>query len=197
MSATTFEFPPPASLAEQGKIHALQGDHAVALVYYRIAMQQSQGSDAESRLLSRYFAECALESFEQMHDYQSVIDYCDRSLNHYESNPPESMIAAKDLAHILQRKAVALVKFDQKAAATPLLNDAITLAKKHGFTLPVAETLHNWLRSALHFDTRRLEGLLQQKSYYAITEKTVDPTRAAPLPPKILSSFQPGQPARA
>ena len=197
MSATTFEFPPSASLAEQGKIHALKGDHAVALVYYRIAMQQSQGTDAESRLLSRYFAECALESFEHMHDYQSVIDYCDRSLDHYANNPPESMIAAKDLAHILQRKAVALVKSSQKEGATPLLDKAKSLAKQYGFALPVADTLHNWLRSALHFDTRRLEGLLQQKSYYAISEKTVDPSRAAPLPPKILSSFQPGLSARS
>jgi len=184
--------PPPTALAEQGKVHALEANHSLALVYYRAAMHQASESTRSNQILSRYFAECALESFEQMKDYDSVLAYCDQAITHYEANPPSSPIAWKDLASMYQRRTIVHLKRNESDQAEKAIHEVKTIAREQSLNFPLIETISNWLRAKLHIDPQRLESVLQQKGYYAITPKTVDPKIAAKLPPHILQSFQPG-----
>ncbi len=183
--------PSPTSLAEQGKLHALAGDHSLAMVYYRAAMQQTTGDKTSDRILSRYFAECALESFEHMRDFESVLAYCDHATTHYETHPPEGILAWKDLASIYQRQAIILIKCDRKTEAKANIEKAREISKKQGLKQPLLDSLENWLRSNFHIDDQRLEALLRQKNYYSITRATVNPSIAVTLPTCILQSFRP------
>ena len=156
-------------------------------------MQQVSGNTNEHRILSRYFAECALESFEHMQDFESVLSYCEQAVSHYDANPPEGIVAWKDLASIYQRQTVIYLKIEQHDHAEGSANLASDIAKAHSLKLPIIDSINNWLRTRLHIDNRRLEELLKQKNYYSVTRATVDPSKATALPASVLQTFQPGR----
>ena len=96
-------------IAEQGKVHALRGDHAVALLYYRHAIHMTVQTH-DSEIFFRHYLECVMESLEQTGSYPEVLAYCAKAIEFYAQNPPPNPLAQRDLAHIYERQGVVLLK---------------------------------------------------------------------------------------
>lgn len=176
-------------VAEQGKLYALQGNHKLALQYYRAAMQMTvQAGDPE--VFFRHYLECVIESLEQTESYPEVLEYCERVLQHYQLNPPPNPMAVMDLAHIYQRKGINLFKSGDREGAILALQEALNQAKTIGKvtpkTLPLTQTLLQWLRSNLHIDKQRLLAEQNRQQYFSVRKDTVDPSMAVKLPDESL-----------
>lgn len=172
-------------IAEQGKLYAIEGNHKLALLYYRNAMSRSvEAKDPE--VFFRHYLEAALESMEKLGYNEEVLAYCDKAIQMYEENPPANEVSRIDLAYIHQKRGITLMKLSQKEEAKKALKMAIDLMKKENQKLPLAITFLRWLASGLHLDTRRLQAEQDRNNYYHIRKENVDPKRAIKLPDENL-----------
>jgi tetratricopeptide (TPR) repeat protein len=189
-------------IAEQGKLAALSGDHGEALVHYRAAMQLcSEQKSAE--VFYRHYTECALESLELMGAFDDVLAYCNKALEHYLKNPPQTEVARSDFAHVYQRQGVCLLKLGQASAAKEALQSALAVsvnsvspARVEGAvpvkgaarvgsaapSLPLVVSLLGWLRTGLHCDVARVVQEQRRHNYFSVRRETLQPTRAIQLP---------------
>ncbi len=179
-------------IAEQGKLYALAGDHAKALHYYREAMHLSvQAGDPE--VFFRHYLECVMESLEMMAAHPEVLDYCERAIQLYEENPPPNEMATMDLAHIFQRKGINLLKMGQEDEAIAALQQALETAKTVGRltikTMPLTQTVLQWLTSRYHIDQPRLLAEQQRTEYFIVRKDAIDPARAIRLPNENMIGF--------
>ena len=172
-------------IAEQGKMYALSGDHKMALLYYKNAMHLTvQAKDPE--IFFRHYLEVALESMEILEYFDEVLAYTDKAIAMYDNNPPKDEIARIDLAHIYQKKGIALMKKAEVTAAKTALKQGIDLMKKEGHSLPLANTLYRWLASGFHLDPKRIIAEQNRNKYFSVRPETVDPKRAIKLPDEQL-----------
>jgi len=171
-------------VAEQGKVHALRGDHVAALMHYREAMAIAAREQAPPLVL-RHYVECALESLEHMGAYDEVLAYCERAVEHYRVHPPESRLARLDLATIHQRRGVALLKQGDRDDAERALALACAEASEAEARLPLADALLRWLRAQLTITPQRLAAELARHNYCSVREDTVTPDRAVSLPADV------------
>lgn len=176
-------------LAEQGKIHAVAGEHTLALVYYRHAMRIAVESEAPEAFF-RHYLECTVESLELLGFYEEVIDYCVRAENHYKSvtavDSQQAEFIARDQIAIAQRRGLVLVKLNRLEEACEWLDSSQKQASAHGIELPLASVVLGWLKRGLYIDAQRL--LAEQKSvcYFAVTENSINRSIAFKLPPSLL-----------
>lgn len=172
-------------IAEQGKLYALEGNHQMALMYYRHAMNMTvQAKDPE--IFFRHYLECVIESLEQSESYDEVLAYCDKAIQHYAELQQQygkaDAFALRDLAHIHQRKGLVLLKTAQKQTAKQAFQQAVDIMRQAKQKIPLAETLLRWLSSGLHIDEQRVIAEQQRTHYFSIREETVNPKRAIKLP---------------
>ncbi|MCP4699105.1 MAG: peptidylprolyl isomerase [Gammaproteobacteria bacterium] len=172
-------------IAEQGKLYALEGNHQMALMYYRYAMHLAvQAKDPE--IFFRHYLECVIETLEQTESYSEVLEYCDKAIAHYasleEEQGPLDDLARRDLAHIHQRKGVVLLKSGRKEEARVPFRQALELLKTLKQELPLSKTLLRWLESGLHIEPRRILVEQERSKYFSIRADTVNPERAIKLP---------------
>jgi tetratricopeptide (TPR) repeat protein len=165
-------------LTEQGKLHALAGEHRAALAHYREAMALAVRS-GEPEIFFRHNLECTLESLELMGAYAEVIAYCDRALAHYREHPPGHAVAVRDLAHIHQRRGVVLLKRGERAGARADLAEAVRLQPG---SMPLAAALLRWVDAGLHFDPARIVAEQHRHRFFCVRRDTVAPERAIRLP---------------
>lgn len=165
-------------LTEQGKLHALAGDHRQALAHYREAMAMAVRA-GEPEVFFRHNLECSLESLELMGAYDEVLAYCDRALALYREHLPAHDLAVRDLAHVHQRRAVVLLKRGERAAARPDLAEAVRLQPDR---MPLAAALLRWVSAGLHFDSARIVAEQHRHRTFCVRRDTVVPARAIPLP---------------
>lgn len=176
-------------IAEQGKLYALEGNHKLAMVYYREAMNKCmQAGDPE--LFFRVYLEAALESLEWLGMYEEVVAYCDRALALYEQTPPPDEMARLDLIYIHQKKGINLMKKGQKEEAQAVLKTAIDMMKKEGHPLPLASAFLRWLASGFHLDEKRMIAEQQKNQYFSVRKDTVNPERAIKLPDGMIGPMQ-------
>lgn len=172
-------------LAEQGKLHALAGDHDLALAHYREAMRLSVEAGAPE-VFFRHYLECSMESLELMGANDDVVDYCMRVAEHYVGLEPADELQARfmalDQAANAQRLGVNLIKAGRAEEAAGPLADAVERAKAAASSLPLAELLNGWLARRLTIDRARVETEQRRLGYFAVTADTVDPAAAIPLP---------------
>lgn len=173
-------------IAEQGKSHAVDGEHVLALTYYREAMRMAVHAE-EPEIYFRHYLECTLESLELMSSYGEVLEYCDRAVAHYDEHPPEHALARRDLASIYERRGAVLLKAGEAAAACDALRRAVDLVRRDGGTLPLAGKLLGWAARGLRVDTARVTSEQQRHGYFAVRPDTVDRDRAIALPDTMLS----------
>lgn len=166
-------------IAEQGKLHALAGDHQEALRHYREAIRLAVGSGAPE-VCFRHYTQCVLESLEHMGAWGEVLEFCARVRAHYEAHPPPHELARLDLACAHEREGVVLLRRGDAAAARAALARAVELAGAG--RLPLAEELHGWLRRGMQVDARRLEQQQRRHRYYIVEREAVRPERAIQLP---------------
>lgn len=165
-------------LAEQGKVHALAGQHKAALAHYREAMTLAVRA-GEPEVVFRHYLECSLESLELLGAFDEVLAYCERAMAHYRTRPPEHELANRDLAHVHQRRAVVLLKRGQREAAQV---DLAACNRLQPGTMPLAATLLRWLTTGLHFDAARILTEQHRHQYFSVRHDTVVKERAIPLP---------------
>lgn len=172
-------------LAEQGKVHALEGEHRLALFYYRRAMHMSVQA-GHPEVFFRHYLECVIESLEQMGAYEEVLAYCEQAIALYQDSPPETAVAKRDLAHIHQRMGVVKLKSGDPAGARAALERALAVIRDQDQRLPLAEGLLRWCQMGLHLDAQRITSEQRHHRYFSVRKDTVDPTRAIRLPDELL-----------
>jgi tetratricopeptide (TPR) repeat protein len=176
-------------IAEQGKLYTLAGQHALALLYYRHAIQMTvQAQDPE--IFFRHYLECVMETLEQMGAYSEVLAYCDKAIDFYRQHPPPNPLAQRDLAHIYERQGAVLLKSGAKAQAAQAFEEALQLVKASGQTLPLIQTLLRWVKSGLHIDPHRVLAEQRRTQYFSVRSDTVDARRAVKLPDEQLLGAQ-------
>ena len=164
-------------IAEQGKLYALAGDHALALHYYRTAMRLAvEARDAE--VFFRHYLDCVMESLEHMGAYHEVLAYCDKAIALYSERPPPNPLAIHDLAAIHLRRGATLLKAGDREAARGSLRSAISVARSAGGTLPLAQTLLRWLDAGFQVDAQRLLAEQKRQQYFTVRRDSVDPSKA-------------------
>jgi tetratricopeptide (TPR) repeat protein len=183
-------------IAEQGKMYALLGHHALALVYYRQAIHMTvQAQDPE--IFFRHYLECVMESLEQMGSYAEVLAYCAKAIELYAQDPSPSPLAQCDLAHIYERQGVALLKSGEPDEAIKAFERSSKVLEGSGQTLPLVQTLLRWLKAGLHVDTNRVLAEQRRNRYFSVRSDTVDAGRAIQLPDEQLYGPQTTQGSRA
>jgi tetratricopeptide (TPR) repeat protein len=171
-------------IAEQGKLYALEGRHALALAYYREAIRLTVRA-GEPEIVFRHYLECVLESLEKTGAYQELLEYCAKALTLLDAAPATAQTAL-ERAHVLQRQACVLLKTGQRDAAAMALRQALDLTAAHGMRLLLASTLLGWLDRGLQLDARRVAAEQERTHYFNVRRDTVDAARAVRLPNEVL-----------
>ncbi len=174
-------------LAEQGKLHALAGDHAMALLHYRHAMRLAVSSGAPE-VFFRHYLECVIESLEQTKSFDEVLEYCERALTLYAERPPADEISRRDLAHIYQRQGLVRLRLGNREGACSSLRHALEGVRQDSGSLPIAHQLLGWLERSFHIDDAAIDRLQRQHGYYAVRRDLVDASIALSLPKEMIQS---------
>lgn len=166
-------------IAEQGKLHAVAGDHDEALRHYREAIRLAVGSGAPE-VCFRHYTQCVLESLEHMGAWGEILAFCERVRAHYAANPPPHELACLDLASTHEREGVVLLKRGDAAAAKA----SLALAVEHAGPgrLPLSDELLGWLRRGMQIDARRIEQQQRRHRYFIVEREAIRPERAIRLP---------------
>ncbi|MFN8466280.1 MAG: hypothetical protein U0X20_12055 [Caldilineaceae bacterium] len=168
-------------IAEQGKVYALAGKHALALQYYRQAIHMAvQAGDPE--IFFRHYLECVMESLEQMGAHAEVLAYCEKAIAFYGEHPPANFLEQRDRAHVYERQGSVLLKRGDKEGAAAAFEQALRAAEGSSQALPLAQTLLRWTRSGLHVDANRVLAEQRRTHYFSVRSDTVDASRAIKLP---------------
>lgn len=167
-------------VAEQGKLHALEGQHMEALRHYREALRLA-AQHGEPEVCMRHYAWCVLESLERSGAFEEMLALCQRVEAHYAQQPSSSALARLDRAAHQERQGLALLKLGRTAQAREQLESAVALAGPG--RLPLAERVLGWVRGGLHVDARRLAQEQQQHRYWTVRPEAVNPSIAVSLPP--------------
>ncbi|MDH5670849.1 MAG: hypothetical protein OEZ06_01810 [Myxococcales bacterium] len=159
-------------VAEVGKRAALRGDHAEALRSYREAMRMAVQSRSPEAFF-RHYLEASLESLELMGDFDSVLEYCGRAIDHYAKTPPSNDLAWLDLASVYQRRGVVLCKVGNTAAATEAFDAALRQAQRIGATLELSQRLRGWIARGLTLTPERVLQEQRRLRYFSVREETL------------------------
>jgi tetratricopeptide (TPR) repeat protein len=172
-------------IAEQGKLHALKGEHGLALTCYREAIRMAVSSGAPE-VFFRHYMECTLESLERMGSFPDVIAYTDRAIAHYATITPNSeeqrALVRADLVSIHQRRGAVLLKMGRVDEARAALEKALALAREANSPLPLGQTLLGWICRGFHVDAHRVLLEQEAKRYFGVRPDTVDRALAIKLP---------------
>lgn len=176
-------------IAEQGKLLALDGQHTLALAYYREAMRRAVDEKAPD-VFFRHYMECALETLEHMGAFEDLLAYCDKAIAHY-AEQPESEIALFDLATIHQRRGLVLLKAGRAEEARQALDLALETARATDRSLPLAATVSRWLAGQLAVSPERIFQEQKRREYFTVRADNVEPRRAVKLPGEMLAAAGP------
>lgn len=177
-------------LVEQGKLHALAGDHRLALLYYRYAMQVAARGGAHPIQL-RHYAECVSESLERMGALDQVLAYLDQALAHYAHQPPETDLGRRDQAALEERRGAVLLKLGRREAAVEALATARRRGAELRLRLPLSDALWRWASTALAVSPARVTDEQERHGTFTVRPGAVRPARAVALPPAWLAAGRP------
>ena len=166
-------------VAEQGKLHALKGEHREALRHYREALRLAVSCKG-SELFFHHCTQCIMESLELSGAHESVADYCIRAEEHFARAETEDSLVSRHRGANLERLALSRLQMGDSEEARELLAIAIDTAGKGA--LPLAEALLGWLRRGLSVSEARLRSAQHQHRYFIVRKDLVDPALAVGLP---------------
>ena len=155
------------AIALEGERAALRGDHLDALAHYQEAMRMAVAGGAPD-VFSRHYLEATMESLELLGALESVAQYCERAIHHYDEHPPTHQVALFDLASLHQRKAVVLLKQGRAEPAGEELRTAVTIAERAHARLPLSERLLEWQRRGLTVTPERLLVEQRRLRYFCV-----------------------------
>ncbi len=169
-------------IAEGGKLLALAGSHAEALLHYREAIRLAI-ADGAPDVFFRHYTQCVLESLERTGSYAEVIEYCNLADEHYQTFDHLNSFQLRDHGATLERLGAVLLKADRHDEALEVLQRALDTAGAGA--LPLAETLVSWLRRRLRPDVRRITELQDRHRYFTVRPDLVDASLAIELPASL------------
>jgi hypothetical protein len=166
-------------VAEQGKIHLLDGRHGDALRHFREAIRMAVAAHAPE-IFFRHYTQCVLESLELSSDYEEIIAYCRDADAHYVKIESDEPILAKDHGATLERLGIALLLTGRREEAADALRRAAERAGPG--QLPLAEALADWLRRGLSVPLPVLRQAQRRHGYFSVRRETVRRAIAVQLP---------------
>lgn len=158
--------------AEAGRREALRGNHRRALELYRAALGGARSAGVPAIVL-RYYSDCVIESLELSGDLDAVVAYCDAALSTYESAPPTTVLARRDVAATHERRAAVMAKAGRFDDAATSADEAVAVAAELGARAPVAVTLQGWLRRGLRPTPSQVLAAQHRHRYFAVRRDTV------------------------
>ena len=167
-------------VAEQGKLHLLDGRHGEALRHFREAIRMAVSARAPE-IYFRHYTQCVLESLELSGDYEEIVSFCRDADAHYAGIDTSEPILAKDHGALLERLGIALLLSERRDEAAEALHRACETAGRG--VLPLAEALIVWLDRGLTVPSPVLRQAQRRHRYFVVRPETVDRRLARPLPP--------------
>lgn len=172
-------------VAEQGKLYALEENYPMALAHYQQAVHLCvQGKDPE--VFFRHYLECIMEVMEQDKNFDKVLDYCNKAIEHYGEGPAPNAFATKDQAYIHQKKGIILLKMGNKEEAKESLQKSIDIMSRLDQEMPLAKVILNWIKRGMQIDDRRLLSEQKKHAYFQVRKETVDADKAIHLPKELI-----------
>lgn len=169
-------------IAEQGKLHALRGEHDKALSHYRAALRVAVGSRAPE-VFFRHYTQCVMESLELAEEYEAVVEYYQEADAHYETLDVDGNLYDRDRAAILERLGAVLLKSGDVEGARNALEQATRRAGAGG--APLAKELLGWLARGYSVAARQVTESQRRHDYFIVRPDRVDAARALPVPESL------------
>ena len=172
-------------IAENGKLYCLRGDYSEALRHFREAIRLSQ-QHGEMDIFFQHYSQCVLETLELSGAHTEVIECSEGFLEFLADKTDESGFLNKMRASILERIGVQYLMLDEKAAAVPVLKEALALGGKKGN--PLSHELLNWAQRGFAVSKKQIQDLQKRFNYFIVRKDKVNPAIAVELP-KAFSPF--------
>mgnify|MGYP000907464286 CR=1 FL=1 len=171
-------------VAENGKVHALKGDHKEALRHYKEALRMCQTVENPEIFLQHYSL-CAMESLELMQSHEEVIAFCDKSIDFLEPKKEERTddVFRKHLASLWERKGIQYLLLEEKTEAKQAFDTAIKEAGN--VPLPLSKDLLNWLTRGYTVTQKQVRDLQNRHHYFTVRKENVNEQLAIQLPEMI------------
>jgi hypothetical protein len=163
-------------LAEAGKLLALKGRHAEALVKYRDALRLAHGARAP-QIFARHYLHCVLESLEHQGDHLRVAELAGAAADEA-ANPQPTPFQRRDRAHLLERRGINLAIAGDAAAA----RDALAAALALDDSLALSRAVIDWLARGWRVDAHRLAQAQARHGYWTVRAETVNHALASEAP---------------
>jgi tetratricopeptide (TPR) repeat protein len=172
------------SIAEQGKVMALQGNHKEALRHYKEALRMCQALP-NADLFFQHYSLCAMESLELMGAYNEVVEFCDKCLDFLVSKEKlkDNPVFEKYFASILERKGVQFLLLDEKQEAIAAFK---SVQERVGKTMmPLTNELLNWATRGYSISPGQIRDLQKKHKYFTVRKENVNEKIAIELPQNI------------
>lgn len=172
------------SIAEKGKVLALQGNHKEALRHYKEALRMCQALP-NADLFFQHYSLCAMESLEQMGAYNEVIEFCDKCLDFLESKETlkDNPVFEKYVASILERQGIQFLLLDEKQEAIAVFK---SVQERVGKTMmPLTNDLLNWALRGYSITPAQIRDLQKKHKYFTVRKENVNEKIAIELPQNI------------
>ena len=172
------------SIAEQGKLFALQGNHKEALRHYKEALRMCQ-SLPTADLFFQHYSLCAMESLELMGSYNEVIDFCDKCIGFLESKEQlnDNPVFEKYFASILERKGIQFLLLDEKPEAIAAFK--AVQARVGKTMMPLTNDLLNWALRGYAISLTQIRDLQKKHKYFTVRKENVNEKIAMELPQNV------------
>jgi tetratricopeptide (TPR) repeat protein len=172
------------SIAEKGKMLALEGNHKEALRHYKEALRMCQALPTAD-LFFQHYSLCAMESLELMGSYHEVIDFCDKCLEFLESKETlkNTPMFEKYVASILERKGVQFLLLEEKPEAITAFK--AVQARVGKTMMPLTNDLLNWAMRGYAINAGQIRDLQKKHKYFTVRKENVNEKIAIELPPNI------------
>ncbi|MEM8553455.1 MAG: peptidylprolyl isomerase [Pseudomonadota bacterium] len=167
------------SIAEQGKIHAVEGNHPEALRHYREALRMAVAAGAPE-VFFRHYTQCVMESLELLGSYDEVDEFLARADAHYREANVQLSIQRRDHGSILEQRGALALKRGDAAAAKEHLSEAVEIAGKGA--LPLADELNGWLARGYAVDAGRVTESQRRHGTFVVRADKINRAIARPLP---------------
>ncbi len=166
-------------IVEQGKIHALEGNHSEALRHYREGIRMCE-TEIGADFFFQHYGQCAMESLELMGAHQEVISFCEKTLAFLDDKKEQSDYLKKYYANIAERAAIQFLFLEDKAEAIHHFNEVKQLIglKKQ----PLTAQLLTWAQRGYTITKKQLTDTQKRFGYFIVRKENIKPEIAVQLP---------------
>lgn len=172
-------------IAEQGKLHALSGNHKEALRHYREAMRQAV-EQKSPEVFFQHYTQCVMESLELTGAHDEVINYCQKMQDFLNDQLDVNPLVKQNLGSTLEKEGIQWLLKGEADNARPLLEEAQKVAGRG--RLPLTDQLLSYVQRGYRIDKRQIKDLQKRHHYFIVRADRVDKARAIELP-KSVSPF--------